>query len=304
MRILVTTPTGHIGSRIVDRLLTSEHELVLLARDPGKLGDAARTAAAVVPGAIEDADAIATALAGVDAAFLLIPPPPPTIPDWRAWQEGLGRQFAAAARQAGVARVVFLSSTGAQHDDIGAISGAGVIERTLQSELANVLVIRAGYFMENYLNSLGTIAAQGVIYGVVSPDIPMHVVATRDIGDVAVRWLADGSWRGHHVVGSHGPEALTQAQAAATLAAVFGRPVQYVQIPAPAFRDALLGAGAPPLVADGYELMMGGIARHLDAGDYSAEPQGSHGSAGATSLRQFATEVLRSAYDAQALAAA
>ena len=304
MRILITTPTGHIGSRIVDRLLASGHALTVLARDPQKLSDAVRSGVTVVHGALEDGEALHAALAGADSAFLLIPPPPPTIPDWRAWQEHLGRQFGAAALRAKVPRVVFLSSTGAQHGDLGAISGGGVIERALQSMLPNVAAIRAGYFMENYLNSLGTIAAQGTIFGTVAPDVPMHVVATRDIGDLAVRWLASDTWHGHHVVGSHGPVAISQAQVAAILTEVFGRPVQYVQIPAPAFRDALLGAGAPPLVANGYEVMMGGIARHLEAGDYSDEPQGADGSAGATSVQQFAREVLLPAFNAQALAAA
>ena len=303
MRILVTTPTGHIGSRIVDRLLPSSHDLVLLARDPAKLSDAIRTKATVIQGSLDDTSTMETALTGVDAAFLLIPPPAPSIPHWRNWQEALGQSLATAAAQADVPRTVFLSSTGSQHDDIAAVTGLGVTEKALDAALPNVVSIRAGYFMENFFNSLGTISAQGEIHGVFAPDAPLPVVATHDIGDVAVRWLTDASWTGHHVVASHGPDALTHAQLAAILTNVLERDVNYVQVPAAAYRDALLGAGVPPLIAHGYEELLSGASRHMDAGDYSAEPHTAD-SSGPTSFETFARDSLLPAYRLQATAAA
>jgi hypothetical protein len=80
---------------------------------------------------------------------------------------------------------------------------------------------------------------------------------------------------------------------------VLERPVTYVQIPAPALRDALLQAGLPPIVAHGYEEMMGNMARHLAAGDFSDEPQ-SAASAGSVSYDVFARTVLLPAFLAQA----
>jgi hypothetical protein len=71
-----------------------------------------------------------------------------------------------------------------------------------------------------------------------------------------------------------------------------------VQIPAPAMRDALLAAGVPPLVADGYEELFGGIARHIDAGDFAAEPFSAE-NAGTTTLQIFAEQVLRPAFERQ-----
>ena len=298
MRILVTTPTGRIGSRIVENLLPSGHALTLFARDPNKLTAEVRAAARVVQGSLDEPVRLAEALEQADVAFFLLPPPAPDTPHWRQWQEETGRAFAEAAMRNGVARVVFLSSTGAQHDDVGAISGLGAVERTLTAVLPNVLSIRAGYFMENFFGSLPTVASPGAIFGVFDGDAPLQIVATSDIGDLATSWLTDGSWSGHHVIGSHGPAPLTQTEVVTILGEVLERPVTYVRIPPSALRDALLQAGVPPLIAHGYEEMMGGLSHHLDAGDYLGEPRTPQTS-GAVTFRAFAEQQLRPAFAAQ-----
>ena len=216
MRILVTTPTGNIGSRIVDHLLAAGHTLTVLARDPSKLSDAARSRAAVVQGALDDAAAVAKALTDIDTAFFLIPPQM-TEANWRAWQEGIGTTFITAAKQSNVSHIVFLSSTGAQHEGLGPISGTGAVERALNAALPNVLVVRAGGFMENTFGALPTIATQGAMYGVLSGDTQQQIVATRDIADVATRWLVDASWTGHHTVGAHGPTTISPNETIVTV---------------------------------------------------------------------------------------
>jgi uncharacterized protein YbjT (DUF2867 family) len=300
MRILVTTPTGNIGSRIVDQLLAAGHSLTVLARDPSKLSDAVRSRATVVQGALDDGAAVATALTDANAAFFLIPPQM-TEPNWRAWQESLGATFIAAAKQSKVSRIVLLSSTGAQHEGLGPISGIGAVERALNASLPNVVIVRAGYFMENTFGSLPTIASQGAIYGVVKGDQQQQVVATRDIADVATRWLSDATWTGHHTVGAHGPTTISPNEMAAVVSEVLGRAVQYVPIPAAEFGQALLQAGLPDFVAKGYEEMSGGMATHLAAGDFSQEPQ-SPASAGKTTFREFAQQSLKPAFAAQLVA--
>ena len=297
MRILVTTPTGNIGSRIADQLFAAGHPLTLLARDPSRLSDALRSRSTVVEGSIDNAVAVSKALADVDTAFLLIPPQN-IDPHWRAWQESVGAAFVAAATQAKLSRVVFISSTGSQHEGLGPISGTGAVERMLTAALPNVVIVRAGGFMENTFGSLPTIAAQGAMYGVLPGDSQQQNVATRDIADVATRWLTDATWSGHHTVGAHGPTTISPNEMASVLSDVLGRPVSYVQIPGPAFREALLQAGLPAFVAGAYEEMYNGIAHHMALGDYSQEPQ-SPATAGKTSFREFAQQSLKPVFEKQ-----
>ena len=52
--VLITTPTGHIGTRVVDQLLADgTHRVRVLARDPSRLAPAVRERADVRPGALD-----------------------------------------------------------------------------------------------------------------------------------------------------------------------------------------------------------------------------------------------------------
>ena len=92
MRILVTGATGYLGGRLVPRLLDAGHEVRCLSRSPEKLRDVPwADAVAVVRGDALDADSVAEALTGVDAAYYLI------------HSIGSGPRFAEADRQAAIA---------------------------------------------------------------------------------------------------------------------------------------------------------------------------------------------------------
>src|SRR4051812_29783597 len=74
------TPTGDIGSQVLDALLGSApsrgEELRVIARDPAKLPDPVRDRVDVVPGSHGDADVVDHAFARADAVFWLVPPEP------------------------------------------------------------------------------------------------------------------------------------------------------------------------------------------------------------------------------------
>jgi uncharacterized protein YbjT (DUF2867 family) len=261
MRIAVTTPTGNIGSRVAETLIEAGADLTLLARDPSRLPEDVRARATVRQGTLEDADFVREATAGADALFLLIPPTY-TTDDWAAFQLGIGRAAADAVRANGIRRVVLLSSGGAHRDDLFAVSRLGQVERMLEEAAPDVVSLRAGFFMENFLAAVPTIADHGAIYMSLGPDTSLAMVATRDIGDVAARWLLDAGWSGHHVAGVHGPADLTPADVARAFSAVLGREVRYVQVSEEDARQALRGMGASEHVADEYSRLFTALDRH------------------------------------------
>lgn len=268
MSILVTTPTGNVGRRVVERLLEAGAPITVLARDPARLDPAVRERARVVAGDLTDPAALAESARGARALFLAIPPFPASA-DWAADQRRVGEAAAAAIRTQGLERVVFLSSAGAQRDDLYAVSRLGEIERMLAAAAPHVAALRAGFFLENFLSAVPTIAADGTVYMSLPPDRPLAMVATRDVGDVAAALLLDDAWRGHQVRGVHGAADRTPAQVAAAFGRVLGRDVRYVRVPAEAMRQALLGAGMSAHVADEYPRLMDG----LGALDFQAEPR-------------------------------
>ena len=73
-------------------------------------------------------------------------------------------------------------------------SGTGPIEGLHAQEqrlagLAGLLHLRPGSFMDNFLAAAPAVAAAGVLPGLEAPDVPIPMVATRDIAAVAAREL-------------------------------------------------------------------------------------------------------------------
>ncbi|HYN94254.1 MAG TPA: SDR family oxidoreductase [Pilimelia sp.] len=107
MRCLVTGATGYIGGRLAPRLADEGHAVRCLTRDPRRLRDVPWTARVeVVPGDLAQPATLRTALAGVDVAYYLVHSLGQ--PDFEAADRAAARNFAAAARAAGVGRIVYL----------------------------------------------------------------------------------------------------------------------------------------------------------------------------------------------------
>ncbi len=73
MKITVTTPTGHIGSKLSNLLLDRGAEVTVIARDPAKVKDLAGRGAHVVAGEHSDPAVVKRAIEGADSLFWLIP---------------------------------------------------------------------------------------------------------------------------------------------------------------------------------------------------------------------------------------
>ncbi|MEU7813252.1 NAD(P)H-binding protein [Pseudonocardia sp. NPDC049154] len=239
-RIVVTAPTGHVGSRVVQLLLQAGARPTLLVRDPGRLDPAVRAAADVRQGDLTDPGFVREAAAGAEAAFWL-DVTPHTADDPVQESAALGEVFAAAAREVG--RNVFLSSGGAElRCGAGHIDGLGRVEELLDTTGAAVTHLRCGYFCTNLLADLDGLR-QGVLAAARAPEEPMAWVDPRDIGEVAAARLLARDWSGRVVQGVHGPEDLTYSQVAAILTAVLDRPVTYHRLSDDDVRAALRAAG-------------------------------------------------------------
>jgi len=105
---LVTGATGYIGGRLVPSLLAAGHRVRCMARDPGKLaGRPWSDAVELAKADVQDAAAVRRALDGIDVAYYLIH----SLGSGAAFEERdreAATTFAAAAREAGVRRIVYL----------------------------------------------------------------------------------------------------------------------------------------------------------------------------------------------------
>ncbi|HMB70326.1 MAG TPA: NAD(P)H-binding protein, partial [bacterium] len=164
MKVAVTTPTGNIGSVVTDKLLAAGADVTLLVRDPGKVKAFADRGAKAVAGSLDDAEYVTLATRGADCLFWLTPPNY-AAPDFRGYQNEVGRCAAAAVKSNGISRVVHLSSLGAHLDSgTGPILGLRDIEGMFADTGAHVTNLRPGMFMENHLMSLPTILEAGSVF--------------------------------------------------------------------------------------------------------------------------------------------
>jgi uncharacterized protein YbjT (DUF2867 family) len=259
MRIAVTTPTGHVGSAVADRLLAAGADVVLPVRNPDKVAPLVARGAEAVAGSLDDPDALTAATKGVDALFLVVPSDP-TAPDQRASQHAFGEAGVHAIRANRIGRVVFLSSFGAQLESgTGPIRGLGDVERKLDGVVEHAVYLRPNVFMENTLGSIPTILEQRSIFAPVGGATTTDTIATRDVAERAAELLLDGAWTGRRVIELHGPETISFDRMAEIISAAFGEPVAHVPVPPQSMLDALTAMGISPSAAGGLVEIYQGI---------------------------------------------
>lgn len=247
--ITVLGASGNTGGRVVRRLREAGETVRAVGRDTARLADAAAHGAEPHAADITDRAALTAALRGADAAYVLMPLDV-TRAGYRAQQEQVGTAIAAALADAGVPRVVALSSLGAERE-----RGTGFLETLHEQEQrlaaldARVLFLRPGLFFESFLPSLDAMLATGVHHDTIDPEIALPMVATADVGDAAAAALRDPDAAGVHEL--LGPEDLTVPDAVARLGAALGRPgLRYERLPEEVMRAVLVEVGLPADLAD------------------------------------------------------
>jgi uncharacterized protein YbjT (DUF2867 family) len=145
IRCLVTGATGYIGGRLAPELLERGYDVRALARDPDKLAGALwRDRADVVRGDLGDADSLTKAFDGIDVVYYLVHSMG-SGPDFVDQEARSARNVVAAARRAGVRRLVYLSGLHPRDVDLSPHlrSRTAVGEILLESGIETV-VLQAG----------------------------------------------------------------------------------------------------------------------------------------------------------------
>jgi uncharacterized protein YbjT (DUF2867 family) len=262
---VISGATGHVGSVVAKELLAKKQKVKVIARDAAKGAAWSKQGAELAVGSLEDQTFLTGALRGATGFFAMLPPPPSTTKDFHATQRRVADAMAGAVKASGVPQVVMLSSVGADLPaGTGPIQDLHYLEVALRASGATVTVIRAGYFQENVAMSLAPAREQGVLPNFMpSADAKFSMIATKDIGALAVQYLVEKPAKGE-VVDLHGPD-YSIRETAEKLGAALGKKIQIVDIPQSNWVSAMTQAGFPQpfaeVFAEMYAAMVSGTVR-------------------------------------------
>jgi uncharacterized protein YbjT (DUF2867 family) len=210
--ILVTGATGNAGGGVVNGLLELGADVRGLVR-PGSEADLPEGAEAA-EGDLNDPDSLRGTLEGVSAVFLL------------SGYEGLDRTLE-LARDAGVERIVLLSSSAAPTGDLNnAVAAYHILsERAVRDSGLPWTFLQPNSFMTNALRWLPQLEKGDVIRGPFG-DVAISTIHPDDLGAVAAQALTTADHEGQTYRLS-GPEALRPAEQVAILAKYTGRDLSF-----------------------------------------------------------------------------
>jgi uncharacterized protein YbjT (DUF2867 family) len=245
MKIVIAAASGNIGRRTAEKVIQAGAETVLLARNPEKLADLVAKGAIVYPISSDDAQGLIEVTQHADALFWLTPPKL-DVPNMRDWYLHTATAGANAVRANNIPRVVNISSIGAgAKPNLGTVSFSGDVESIFNETRANVVHLRPGYFMENFLMQVEAIGHERVVRFPYPSDHDIPWISTDDIGDVAARYLLDRHWAGQWTRNLMGAdENLTLLETAAILSQVLGYKVTFDRVSIELLQQQFAAMGA------------------------------------------------------------
>jgi NAD(P)H dehydrogenase (quinone) len=226
----ITGITGQVGGVVARALLSAGQRVRAVVRNANKGKLWSELGCEVAIAEMEDAEALTRAFTDVTGVFILPPPnfdPKPGFPEAKAVISAV-RQALDATRPA---KVVCLSSIGAQAAQSNLLSQRTLMEGALSTLPVPVTFLRPAWFMENLSWDIAQARDQGVISSFLQPlDKAMPMVATGDVGRVAAELLLQ-DWTGTRVVELEGPQRVSQNGIAAELSKALHRPVRADAVP-------------------------------------------------------------------------
>jgi uncharacterized protein YbjT (DUF2867 family) len=230
--ILITGATGTIGSEVVRLLAADGVEVRAMTRNPEK---ADLPGVEVVRGDYDDPESLAAAAEGAGTLFLATAPGP--------WIETHDQAMLAAARAAGVRKVVKLSAIGTGETDVRVGNWHLPGEQALRASGMSWTLLRPSSYASNTLRWAAPISTGDPIPNQTGNG-GQGVIDPRDVAEVAARALLDDHTG--QILTLTGPESLSVPDQVAQLSQVLGRELTTKDISLDTAREQMIAAGIDP----------------------------------------------------------
>ncbi|HDI3034844.1 TPA: SDR family oxidoreductase [Cronobacter turicensis] len=236
--IAITGATGHLGLRVIDTLLNTvaAQEIVAIVRNPAKAATLGAKGVQVRAADYGDVAALTAALAGVEKLLLISS----SEVGQRAPQH---RNVIDAAKTAGVKLIAYTSLLHADRSPLGLADEHVATEKMLADAGIPYVLLRNGWYTENYLASVPPALEHGVFIGS-ADDGKIASASRQDYAEAAAKVLTLDNQAGR-VYELAGDNAWTLRDLTALLSKETGKTVAYQNLSEADFAAALAGAGLP-----------------------------------------------------------
>ena len=240
--IVITGASGQLGRLVIQSLLTKvpASSIVAAVRNPQKASDLAALGVQVRRADYTDSASLDAAFQGAEKVLLIS-------------SSEVGQRLAQhrnaidAARRAGVSLLAYTSLLHADTSPLGLAGEHVATEACLAQAGVPFVLLRNGWYTENYLASIPPALQHGAFIGSAGEG-RIASAARADYAEAAAVALTapDQSGKVYELAGD---EAYTLAGFAAELSRQSGKTIPYVDLPESDYKAALVGAGLPEPIA-------------------------------------------------------
>ncbi|WP_374479335.1 SDR family oxidoreductase [Zoogloea sp.] len=236
--IVVTGASGQLGRLVIENLLQTvpAAQIVAAVRTPAKVADLAARGVQVREADYNRPETLDTALAGADKLLLISSSEVGSrLPQHRAVID--------AAKRAKVGLIAYTSLLRADTTPLPLGAEHKATEQLIAESGLPAVILRNGWYTENYLASIPPALQYGVVLGSAGEG-RIASAARADYAAAAAAVLTRDGQAGK-VYELAGDESYTLTGLAAEIARQSGKTVAYQNLPEADFKAALLGAGLP-----------------------------------------------------------
>lgn len=255
MSLLVTGTSGHLGRLTVHALLARGVEpsgIVATARSLESIKDLADLGVETRVADYDDPRSLAEAFAGIDRLLLVSSSDVGSrLPQHRNVIDG--------AKAAGVSLMGYTSILGGTGTGLALAQEHGATEDYLVASGVPHVLLRNGWYVENYTENAAVPLQLGTVYGS-AEEGRVSAAAREDFAEAAAVVMTSHGQAGK-VYELAGDSGFTMTEYAAALSEVAGREITYTDLPAEQFTAALISAGLPAPFAELLADTDRGIAR-------------------------------------------
>ncbi|MFP5367703.1 MAG: SDR family oxidoreductase [Actinomycetes bacterium] len=245
MSIVITGATGNLGRHVVEALLergVPAGDIVAAGRSVEKLAGFAERGVRVMGMDYADPASVAAALKGARKVLLISG----SEVGQRVQQH---RTVVEAAQAEGVELLAYTSIANADTTGMKLAAEHQATEAILKESGVPFVLLRNGWYLENYTDQLPGTLGQGGLAGSAG-DGRVSAAARVDYAHAAAAVLAASEDQAGKVYELGGDEPFTMAELAAEISAATGRNVTYQDLPAEDYAGLLAGVGVPGAFAE------------------------------------------------------